>query len=122
MRVINQVTVSAIAIDHVDRDAARAVPERAVGVFLLLHRGRHVAVFNHDNLAALEEWGITSCEDFGQMVFLMVENGLLRKTEQDSPEDFKNGYSFHEAFRVPFLPAPKRPTPELPEQTHIEKN
>ena len=81
-----------------------------------------LANFGPMTITVFNEWGISSCEDFGQMVFLMVENGLLRKTEQDSPEDFKNGYSFHEAFRVPFLPAPKRPQPELPEQTHIEKN
>lgn len=55
-----------------------------------------------------EQWGIRSCEDFGHMVFAMVENNLLRKQEQDSPTDFKNGYSFDEAFRKPFQPASKR--------------
>jgi uncharacterized repeat protein (TIGR04138 family) len=52
-----------------------------------------------------EEWGIKRCEDFGEIVFNMVEIGLLGKTEQDSREDFANGYDFHEAFRKPFLPA-----------------
>ena len=51
------------------------------------------------------EWGITRCEDFGEIVFNMVEIGLLGKTEQDSRADFANGYSFDEAFRKPFLPA-----------------
>ena len=55
-----------------------------------------------------EEWGITRCEDFGEIVFNMVEIGLLAKTEKDSREDFKNGYNFDEAFRKPFLPESKR--------------
>jgi uncharacterized repeat protein (TIGR04138 family) len=55
----------------------------------------------------LEEWGIRSCEDFGEMVFNMVENNLLAKTDKDSREDFKAGYSFEEAFRKPFLPTRK---------------
>ena len=54
-----------------------------------------------------EEWGIHSCADFGEIVFNMVEIGLLAKTENDSREDFKNGYSFEHAFRKPFLPEGK---------------
>lgn len=45
-----------------------------------------------------EHWGIRSTEDFGEIVFNMVENGLLRKTEDDSRNDFKNVYDFREAF------------------------
>jgi len=52
-----------------------------------------------------EEWGIHRCEDFGEIVFNMVEIGLLGKTEQDSRADFANGYNFDEAFRKPFLPS-----------------
>lgn len=53
------------------------------------------------------EWGVNRCEDFGEIVFNMVEIGLLGKTEEDSREDFQKGYSFHDAFRKPFLPADK---------------
>jgi len=52
-----------------------------------------------------EEWGIRNCQDFGEIVFNMVENGLLAKTEKDSREDFQNGYDFTDAFRKPFWPA-----------------
>lgn len=55
-----------------------------------------------------EEWGIRSCADFGEIVFNMVEIGLLAKTEKDSREDFRNGYDFDEVFRKPFLPENKR--------------
>jgi uncharacterized repeat protein (TIGR04138 family) len=52
----------------------------------------------------LEEWNITRCEDFGEIVFNMVENGLLAKTKKDSRTDFAGGYDFDDAFRKPFLP------------------
>jgi len=54
-----------------------------------------------------EEWGVHRCEDFGELVFNMVQPGLLGKTEKDNPDDFKGGYDFAEAFRKPFLPAVK---------------
>tara|TARA_B100000579_G_C22645700_1_gene763636 strand:+ start:107 stop:601 length:495 start_codon:yes stop_codon:yes gene_type:complete len=56
-------------------------------------------------LLVLDEWGVKSCEDFGEIVFNMVEHNLLAKTSEDSREDFKEGYDFKDAFRKPFLPA-----------------
>ena len=58
------------------------------------------------------EWGIQSCEDFGELVFNMVECNLLAKTTQDTREDFKSGYDFYEVFRRPFLPEKETPAPE----------
>jgi uncharacterized repeat protein (TIGR04138 family) len=52
----------------------------------------------------LEEWGLRNCADFGEVVFNMVEMGLLAKTDQDSRADFEGGYDFYDAFRKPFLP------------------
>lgn len=46
----------------------------------------------------LEHWGVTTTEDFGEIVFDLVEADLLGKTEEDSKEDFKNGYDFKNAF------------------------
>jgi uncharacterized repeat protein (TIGR04138 family) len=61
------------------------------------------------------EWGVNRCEDFGEIVFNMVEIGLLGKTDQDSREDFQNGYNFHDAFRKPFMPSEKsRPAEDVP--------
>ena len=61
--------------------------------------------FGPMTLSVFEEWGVTCCMDFGEIVFNMVETKLLAKTEQDSREDFRNGYDFHDAFRKPFLPS-----------------
>ena len=60
-------------------------------------------------ITVFEEWGITACQDFGNIVFNMVETGLLSKTDKDSHEDFSGGYDFQEAFRKPFLPSNKLP-------------
>lgn len=65
-----------------------------------------------------EEWGITRCEDFGEIVFNMVEIGLLGKTDKDSREDFANGYDFDDAFRKPFLPSQKQQQPEAKPATN----
>jgi uncharacterized repeat protein (TIGR04138 family) len=58
-------------------------------------------------VTVLAEWGIRNCKDFGEIVFNMVETGLLAKTERDSREDFQNGYDFTDAFRKPFWPSQK---------------
>ncbi len=58
-------------------------------------------------VTVLEEWGVMSCKDFGDLVFNMVENGLLAKTEKDTRADFQNGYDFTEAFCKPFWPQSK---------------
>jgi uncharacterized repeat protein (TIGR04138 family) len=62
----------------------------------------------------LEEWGVRCCEDFGEIVFNMIEVGWLAKTSKDSRADFENGYDFDEAFRKPFLPRSKQ-TIQAPE-------
>jgi uncharacterized repeat protein (TIGR04138 family) len=53
----------------------------------------------------LNRWGVRCCEDFGEIVFIMVEKGVLGKTDEDRKEDFSGGYDFDAAFRKPFLPA-----------------
>jgi uncharacterized repeat protein (TIGR04138 family) len=59
--------------------------------------------------SVLEYWGIRRTEDFGKMVFALVDVGIFGKTETDSIEDFRDVYSFEEAFVAPFRPA--QPTP-----------
>ena len=55
-------------------------------------------------LTLLEEWGVKRCEDFGEIVFALVEGGALSKTETDSRADFQGGYDFADAFKKPYLP------------------
>ena len=48
--------------------------------------------------AVLDRWNIHATSDFGNMVYLLVNNGLMHKTEQDSLEDFDGVFDFDEAF------------------------
>lgn len=49
-----------------------------------------------------EHWGVRNTEDFGRIVFNMVDAGLLRKTEEDSIQDFKGVFDFREEFDKKF--------------------
>jgi uncharacterized repeat protein (TIGR04138 family) len=76
--------------------------------------------FGPMTITVLEEWGISNCVDFGNLVFNLVETGFLGKTETDSRADFLGGYDFEDAFRKPFLPASKlAPTPVEPKPTQV---
>lgn len=55
-------------------------------------------------ITVLEEWGVRRCEDFGELVFNLIDQRVLSRTERDSREDFKGGYDFENAFTAPFRP------------------
>ena len=46
----------------------------------------------------LNNWGITNTLDYGEIVYLLIENGLLTKTEDDRKEDFAGVYDFDMEF------------------------
>src|SRR5262245_6318088 len=79
--------------------------------FLAGIRDFAIAQFGPMAMDLFEEWGVHSCEDFGELVFNMVEIGWLAKTEKDSRADFQGGYDFFETFRKPYLPASKQARP-----------
>ena len=66
----------------------------------LLEGIRHLAQSEFGPMAkpVLESWGVRSTNDFGEIVFNLVEEGVLGKTEHDSREDFKDIYDFDEVF------------------------
>lgn len=61
---------------------------------------RSLAVEKYGLLArtVLNGWGVKSTEDFGKIVYAMVDAGLLRTSENDSMDDFRGVYEFDEAF------------------------
>lgn len=73
--------------------AARRRPEaRHVSAAELLKSCRDVAVEEYGPLArvVLEEWGIRSSADVGQVVFALIEAGVFGRREEDRLEDFEN--------------------------------
>ena len=46
----------------------------------------------------LDSWGVSTTDDFGEIVFNLVEYDLMGKQDSDSREDFHELYDFSEAF------------------------
>ena len=70
------------------RELTEGVRELAIGRYGLLAK------------AVLEHWGIHETEDVGRVVFAMVEQGLLVKEDDDTPEDFADLFDFEEVFET----------------------
>jgi uncharacterized repeat protein (TIGR04138 family) len=51
-------------------------------------------------VTVLEHWGVTTTQDFGEIVFNLVENNILKTTEGDSIDDFKDVYEIKKVFDV----------------------
>ena len=66
---------------------------------------RRYAIDQYGPLArtVLEYWGIHETLDFGKIVFALVDIGLMRKTEEDSLDDFKGVYDFKTAFSTKLI-------------------
>ena len=96
------------ALDYTQKNLVRAGKEgiRHVSGPELLDgiRAFGLQLYGPMTMLVFTEWGIQKCEDFGEIVFNMVEHGLLAKTDQDRREDFKGGYEFADVFRKPFQP------------------
>ncbi|MEL7089230.1 MAG: Minf_1886 family protein, partial [Planctomycetota bacterium] len=75
-------------------------PSRHVTGRILCEGLRDFALQQYGLLAGtvLRRWRVTRCEDFGRIVFAMVEAGMMHKTDEDSLEDFEGLFSFREAF------------------------
>jgi uncharacterized repeat protein (TIGR04138 family) len=76
------------------------VGNRHVSGHALCHGLRDFAIQEYGLLArtVLRRWHINCCEDFGKIVFAMVDANLMRKTDEDSIRDFVDVFDFNEAF------------------------
>jgi len=48
--------------------------------------------------AVLRHWNVLRTEDFGRIVFALIDAGYLCKTPEDSIDDFRAVFDFDEAF------------------------
>jgi uncharacterized repeat protein (TIGR04138 family) len=54
----------------------------------------------------LEQWGLRRSDNFGDIVFNLVEGGVFGKTDSDSRDDFSaSKFDFADALRAPFRPS-----------------
>ena len=92
------------ALDHTVRKLKRdheatAVSRHVTGQELC----RGIAEYGRDQFGPMVQsvfdyWGITETVHFGEIVFSLVRNGLMSKTEEDRLEDFTDVYDFAERF------------------------
>ena len=61
-------------------------------------RGYALEEFGPMVRTVLKHWGITTTNDFGEIVFNMLDTGLLGKSDHDSKDDFNNRFDFKSAF------------------------
>ena len=54
--------------------------------------------FGNLTLLVLERWGVRTTDDFGEIVFNLIDDKLMSRTETDAKEDFRAVYDFHDAF------------------------
>lgn len=75
-------------------------PERHVTGRELLEGMRQYATQLFGPLAAQvwRSWGVRSTDDWGRIVFSLVENEMLRRQDTDTIDDFTRGYDFDEVF------------------------
>jgi uncharacterized repeat protein (TIGR04138 family) len=69
---------------------------------------RNLAIEQWGGLAllVLGQWNIHKTADFGNMVFNLVEAGLMSRSDSDSLEDFAEVYDFARTFQIDAKPTP----------------
>jgi uncharacterized repeat protein (TIGR04138 family) len=67
---------------------------------------RRYAIEQYGMLAknVLNDWGVHSTGDFGEIVFNLIEIGQMKKTDSDRREDFENVFDFDDGLRDVFQP------------------
>lgn len=48
--------------------------------------------------AVLAQWNIHRTDDFGRIVFAMIDAGLMSSSDEDTIDDFRSVYDFSEVF------------------------
>jgi uncharacterized repeat protein (TIGR04138 family) len=87
-------------------DAPPDEEERHVTGQQLCEAIRLYAIQQYGMLAknVLNEWGVRSTGDFGEIVFNLIDIGQMRKTDSDRREDFDNVFDFDDGLRDAFQP------------------
>lgn len=65
-------------------------------------RERTLDLYGPLSFTVLREWGVTKCEDVGEMMNNLAEAHRVRRDPDDTPDQFAGGYDFIEAFLGPY--------------------
>ncbi len=58
----------------------------------------------------LGRWGVHSTSDFGEIVYNLIEIGMMKKSASDRREDFNDVFDFAQAFEQNFKITPAEPS------------
>jgi uncharacterized repeat protein (TIGR04138 family) len=74
----------------------------------LCHAIREYALQQYGMMAkvVLNSWGVHSTSDIGNIVYNLIDIGLMRKSNEDRREDFDDVYDFQQAFEKQFQISP----------------
>jgi uncharacterized repeat protein (TIGR04138 family) len=79
-------------------------PRHHVTCRQLLDGARELAIREFGLMArvVLRQWGITSTDDFGEIVFNLIESQLMSKTDEDARTDFRGVFDLDESLSQGF--------------------
>jgi len=97
------------------RQQAHGPHDGHVSGFELSHGVRRYANECFGLLAStvLRRWGIKTTDDIGEIIFNLIEAGILCKSDHDSPADFHAVFDLHRALTDEYeivLPEPPEPS------------
>lgn len=93
------------AIRVAGRDEAAGTERHVTGRELLQGMRVHATeIFGPMAAHVWRSWGIRETLDWGRVVFLLVDEGLLKSQPTDTIDDFKDGFDFDAAFIESYEP------------------
>jgi uncharacterized repeat protein (TIGR04138 family) len=92
-----------MGLGRVESDELEEVERHLTGQ-QLCEAGRHLALEQYGLMAkcVLNNWGISSTSDIGEIVYNMIGADLMRKSPTDRREDFDDVFDFQKVFRDEF--------------------
>ncbi len=94
------------ALGYATKKYSRTAANRHVTGVELSEAIREFAIQEYGPIShlVLTEWGLTKTDDFGEIVYSLINEGVFGKTEEDRKDDFKDVFEFKNAFLDPFEP------------------
>ena len=94
------------SLDHVGERPSPLRASHHITVHQLLDGLRDLALqqFGPLSRCVFESWGVYGTDDFGEIVFRLIENDLLNRSDTDHRADFHDVFSFREAFEESYTP------------------
>ncbi len=110
------------ALGYATRKFNRTGPNRHITGAELSEAIRDYAIQEYGPVSylVLTEWGLEKTDDFGEIVYSLINEGVFGKSEEDRKDDFKNVFDFADAFLTPFEPKVEI-EPAKPRRTRTKK-